>query len=193
MANHSVPNPLEVWDCNVDHIADMGCVDFHRSGVPWTAEAATRILAAANEWKNDTDFNLDENTSAGQAVYRDRYGCGLTTWLQPEGLVFAATCRTKTWDGVAEWWRNSSVKTYFNHRLPDFGLQWYYGAGVPPNPNQVHFGGIAVHEFGHWIRLQHAGNCNPGPTMCASVDNTQESFDIYSLDADDIASANLIY
>lgn len=171
----------------------MGCVKFDRAGVPWSVDSATRLLAAANEWKNDSDFNLTEITTGGQEVYRDRYGCGLTNWLQPEGLVFAATCRSKTWDGVAEWWRNFSAKTYFNHRMADFGLAWFYGGGLPPNPNQVHFGGVAVHEFGHWIRLQHAGNCNPGPTMCASVDNPQESFDIYSLDADDIASANFIY
>lgn len=192
MANHSLPATPEFWDCNVDHVADTTCVRFKRSGVPWTVDSATRIAAAATEWRSDTAFNIDENTTSGQTVYRDRMGCGITTWTPGDDVYFAVTCRTRTWDAIGEWWRITSAKTYFNNQMGDLGLSWYYGAGLPPNGNQVHFGGVAVHEFGHWIRLVDLP-CTPGATMCGSADNAQEVFNLYSLSADDISAADSVY
>lgn len=193
-ANHSLPATPEFWDCNVDHVADMGCVKFHRAGTTWSVAAATRIAAAATEWRNDTAFNLEENTSSGQNVYRDRLGCGLTSWVDPVlGTTLGATCRTRTWDAIGEWWRITSAKTYFNHQMSASDLQWYYGSGVPPNADQIHFGGIAVHELGHWIYLKDILTCTPGATMCGSVGSSQDSFDYYSLTLDDISAANSVY
>jgi hypothetical protein len=146
-------------------------------------------------WRTNTDFDPIENTISGQNVYRDRYSsCIPGTWEPDgpgEGLVLAVVCRSHVWDPIGEWWRLTNTPTYFNHRMVDFGLEWFYGSGLPPNQNQVHFGGVAVHEMGHWVRLKDLG-CNPGATMCGSVGSTQDSFDYYSLSADDIDAANAI-
>ena len=192
LAIHSLPPTPEFWDCNNDHIADDTCVKPRRAGVPWSVEAATRFAAVDDIWRNNTDFDPVENTSSGQNVYRDRLASCISNWLQPDGLILGVVCRTHVWDPIGEWWRITNTPTYFNHRMPDYGLAWYYGPGLPPNQNQVHFGGVAVHEMGHWVRLIDLP-CYPGETMCGGLAGPQDSLDLYSLSADDILAANAVY
>lgn len=150
-AHHSDAVPPEFWDCNGDHVADDTCVLAKRAGAPWIVEAATRLDKADDEWRNKTDFDINTSTSSGQPVYRDRLASCLSTWQpDPDVVILAVVCVQHVWT-LGEYYRITGTPTYFNHRLPDYELQWYYAAALPPNPDPslVHFGGVAVHEFGH--------------------------------------------
>ncbi|HET9852844.1 MAG TPA: hypothetical protein VFP56_10090 [Candidatus Limnocylindrales bacterium] len=56
------------------------------------------------------------------------------------------------------------------------------GSGVPPNANRIHFGGIAVHELGHWIdprafvvdwlRSHSNGNCSEATDLTSYLPHT---------------------
>ncbi len=62
---------------------------------------------------------------------------------------------------------------------------------MPPDPGEVSFEGVLVHELGHWVYLKDL-NCNPGVTMCNQM-TEQGTYDAGTLATDDINAANSVY
>lgn len=193
-ANHSLPTPPIYWDSNNDTIADDIGVLAKRSGAPWSVDSATRFDTADDVWRNGTQFDVNTSTSSGQPVYRDRLASCLSTWRpSPTKTIVAVVCVQKQAMVGGTYYKLIATPTYFNHQLHLSGLSWYYEAGAPPNPaTQVHFGGTAVHELGHWILLADL-NCQAGFTMCNQNQNGTQDFNQFSLDPDDVSAANAIY
>lgn len=75
-------------------------------------------------------------------------------------------------------------------------LTWNYGADVPA-AGSMDFRGIATHEIGHGIRLVDLHSCAAPPfTMCGDVPVPGQgdyTFQLRSIESDDISGANLVY
>lgn len=76
----------------------------------------------------------------------------------------------------------------------DTGETWYTGGGIPSS-SQLDAIGVAAHEFGHGLGLNHSQwtNCvtNPKPTMCATYGYGRS--DWRSLESDDRNGLTYLY
>lgn len=148
-------------------------------GVHWHSEQAC--------WKFDTNLPNAFTTPTGYAAE--------TTWNvgAPSSFAFNynTSCGNKVYylniDGpggkVAEAWiyynllTKHLIETNFKY---DSSEPWHTDVYTLPPSTKFDAWSIAAHEFGHWLTLEHSGNCpssptDSTPTMCSGV-RTGQSF-----------------
>lgn len=199
-ANHSVSSPREFWDGNGNGRPDADWVRFRVGGNGWYQEARDRVTNAVANWRNNTlyDINLENVQNNYIILYSATTRCA--TW---SSAIFAVTCKSRLgpYSGPeGTYYKLTDLDIYFNTGY------YTFTTGSAADYRYWDFYGILMHELGHTIRLtdvddavcttQDSNGYYPAaaaPTMCYTPVNTQGSFRMRSLQADDIASANSVY
>jgi hypothetical protein len=195
-ANHSLPAPAWWWDLDNDKIADEADsnIGYGRVGALWTQEKIADLTWLLGEWRGRTHwdpFNATDQGGVVRATYRvdGVHPCG-GTWT---GVDVAVTCISKNSrfeGGVLSFYDIFDADTGIN-----LAQSWNYG-GDAPNPTQFDFRSNGVHESGHGILLKDifGDACgNPVISMCSGLGPGMPGGTRWSLEADDISSADVVY
>ncbi len=199
LATLSVPSPRWFWDSNNDGTPDDSGVSIDATGGGWTSTKLDRLNAAAATWKNNTDFDPGRDTNSTHEFYVD----GSVPWCETswDPNVLQETCQT--WQ--THYYQQDPTEVHY-YRILDKDTytntgdwSWWYGSTHTGAENVADWQGVATHEIGHWVRLQHVplASCAPGvdiETMCQTVrDVDDDTWRFRSLTSDDITSANTVY
>jgi hypothetical protein len=178
-----------VWE------AGDSIVGISSGGGGWTLQKINRATEGIQSWFSVTDWRpFYSNNSTTRKVWVNgtapnaQSTCNFT-WADL-GQPYAATCTPSVQKAGGAWFRITDTDIFLN--VNHFSFDW--GTNPSSNPSAR---GIITHETGHGALLVDVGfiDCDPWfhyITMCESV-GTNETWIIYTLETDDINSANDMY
>ena len=211
------------WDKDQDWIAEINndsIIAYSRGGGNWDQQKIARATEALASWSSSTDWNpwLSSNAT-NQKIYADatqplaNNDCNALTdeWEDADMVdVAAINCIDKqllVQNGSTHHYRITDSDIYFNTLTAGntYGFQFDYGTTT--TSSRPSYRGVLTHEVGHGASLRDLGTdygvtCKTGTaveTMCGDTDSTSQGAAFlatwyqYSLENDDITSANLIY
>lgn len=212
-ANSATFNPPVAFDFDNDHFAEIvndSVVPFDKLGNGWTSTAITRTQQALAAWSTSTDFNPFLSSSPqvqdiridGVAPNNSPYDHCPTdqdTWAEigdgnPK-KAYAVNCGYGTYyppgtpgAGLYGFYRLTDADIFLNST--NWTFDW--GTSASTNPSAR---GVLTHEMGHSAMLIDlpAAQCgSPKITMCESA-SVADTWVLYTLENDDLSSANQMY
>lgn len=164
-------------------------------GLQWNGGKESTASIAASEWAVSTSWDPTFTTSAfSVATIRvdgafPSSACG-SGW---EPGAVAANCVRATWTGSFYDIFDSDIG--IDLTPGSTGATWEY-ANVAPSSTEYSLRGVLTHELGHGILLddEYSGaDCDSTPlTMCGSGGPGSKTWEMRSLQSDDINAANAV-